>query len=316
MYVAEIWRYPVKSMAGQQLQSARLTGLGIDGDRIIQVQNAQGRVVTSRTYPELLGFHAILDELGQPVVDGKPWSDPGILSSTRRIVGPGAQLVRDESPERFDVLPLLVATDGAIAAFGRDRRRLRPNLVIGGVNGLGERTWPGRRLGVPARSRAAALHRRIAASFGEILRRDSGLYRAIREAFQMIDASITDSTFLTVFRESGCYLVDLCPEPVDHLAATARRDACRLAERNLSRVIDRFQPALIATLLRSVKSNVLASIAIAHWKGSVLHLAYPGRWKHLRKALARELTRTVRPLVLGRTATAVDLSPPAQRTVL
>ncbi len=40
---------------------------------------------------------------------------------------------------------LLVATDGAIAAFGRDRRRLRPNLVIGGVTGLDERTWPGRR---------------------------------------------------------------------------------------------------------------------------------------------------------------------------
>ena len=47
---------------------------------------------------------------------------------------------------RFDVLPLLVATDGAIAAFGRDRRRLRPNLVIGGVPGLDERRWPGRRL--------------------------------------------------------------------------------------------------------------------------------------------------------------------------
>jgi hypothetical protein len=29
-----------------------------------------------------------------------------------------------------DVLPLLVATDGAIKAFGYDGRRLRPNLVI------------------------------------------------------------------------------------------------------------------------------------------------------------------------------------------
>jgi len=41
------------------------------------------------------------------------------------------------------VLPLLVATDGAIAAFGYDGRRLRPNLVIGGVPGLAERSWPG-----------------------------------------------------------------------------------------------------------------------------------------------------------------------------
>jgi len=55
-------------------------------------------------------------------------------------------LVRDETLERFDVLPLLVATDGAIAAFGLDRRRLRPNLLIGGVDGLEERAWPGRYL--------------------------------------------------------------------------------------------------------------------------------------------------------------------------
>ncbi len=50
-------------------------------------------------------------------------------------------------PERFDILPLLVATDGAIAAFGYDRRRLRPNLVIAGVDGLAERGWEGRLLG-------------------------------------------------------------------------------------------------------------------------------------------------------------------------
>jgi hypothetical protein len=39
---------------------------------------------------------------------------------------------------------LLVATDGSIQAFGRDRRRLRPNIVVAGVEGLGERKWPGR----------------------------------------------------------------------------------------------------------------------------------------------------------------------------
>ena len=57
-------------------------------------------------------------------------------------------LVRDESVERFDVLPLLVATDGAIASLGYDRRRFRPNLLIGGVPGLAERDWEGRSLHV------------------------------------------------------------------------------------------------------------------------------------------------------------------------
>ena len=59
------------------------------------------------------------------------------------IAGPRAKLVRYDGVERFDVLPLLVATDGAIAAFGHDHRRLRPNIVIGGVEGLAEREWPG-----------------------------------------------------------------------------------------------------------------------------------------------------------------------------
>jgi uncharacterized protein len=44
------------------------------------------------------------------------------------------------------VLPLLVATDGAVTAFGRDVRRLRPNLIIGGVEGLDEFTWAGAEL--------------------------------------------------------------------------------------------------------------------------------------------------------------------------
>ena len=33
---------------------------------------------------------------------------------------------------------------GPIAEFGRDGRRLRPNIVIGGVEGLDERSWPGK----------------------------------------------------------------------------------------------------------------------------------------------------------------------------
>lgn len=63
-----------------------------------------------------------------------------------RAAGPEARLDRFVGEERFDVLPLLVATDGAIAALGVDGRRLRPNVVVGGVDGLAEREWPGRRL--------------------------------------------------------------------------------------------------------------------------------------------------------------------------
>lgn len=70
-----------------------------------------------------------------------------------------ADRIRGEAPEevRFDVVPLLVASDGALAVFGEDPCRLRPNLVIGGVAGLaewcpqGSRMRPSRPHATPAR---------------------------------------------------------------------------------------------------------------------------------------------------------------------
>jgi hypothetical protein len=70
----------------------------------------------------------------------------GLTSESSRSCRGIAGLLRAPNGGRFDVLPLLIATDGAIAAFGHDGRRLRPNLVIGGVIGLDERKWPGHSL--------------------------------------------------------------------------------------------------------------------------------------------------------------------------
>ncbi len=143
MVVEEIWRYPVKSMGGERLTEATVGPLGIEGDRVVHVENARCRVVTARTQPRLLGHRAALGPDGEPRVDGLLWSADAVAEAVEAIVGPGARLVRDDGGARFDILPLLVATDGAITAFGDDGRRLRPNLVIGGVPGLAERGWEG-----------------------------------------------------------------------------------------------------------------------------------------------------------------------------
>jgi uncharacterized protein len=143
MKVAEIWRYPVKTMSGEKLQRVRLGPLGIEGDRVVHVEDAKGQVITARSHPRFLGHKGALGLDGEPLVDGWPWSSPEVAAKVVDIVGPGSKLVRYDGVERFDVLPLLVATDGAIAAFGQDHRRLRPNIVIGGVDGLAEREWPG-----------------------------------------------------------------------------------------------------------------------------------------------------------------------------
>jgi uncharacterized protein len=144
--VGEIWRYPVKTMAGEPLQRAVAGSLGLDGDRLVHVEDAKGRVITSRSHPRFLGHKGSVGPAGDALVDGRPWDSPEVAAEVAAIGGPGARLVRSVGAERFDRLPLLIATDGAITAFGHDRRRLRPNLVIEGVDGQSERTWPGARL--------------------------------------------------------------------------------------------------------------------------------------------------------------------------
>ena len=143
MKVAELWRYPVKTMGGERLTRARVGALGIEGDRIVHVERRDGRVITSRSHPGYLGHHGAIDANGNVTVDGRPWDSGAVAADVEAIGGAGARLVHYEGADRFDILPLLVATDGAIAEFGFDGRRLRPNIVIGGVVGMAERDWPG-----------------------------------------------------------------------------------------------------------------------------------------------------------------------------
>jgi len=142
MRIGAIWRYPVKSMAGERLRRVAIGAAGLDGDRVLQVYDGQDRILTARRFPRLLGLRATLGPDGEPLVNGRPWNTPEVASWVA-AAATGARLRRFEGAERFDVLPLLVCTDGAVSEFGRDMRRLRPNLLIEGVAGMAERTWEG-----------------------------------------------------------------------------------------------------------------------------------------------------------------------------
>ncbi len=142
LFLKSIWRYPVKTLAGQVLEMTRLTPVGIPGDRVVHVRGPEG-IRTSRRHYRLLGLQGTLDPDGQPLVDGHHWPSTEALALVQDAAGDDAWLEASEDIGRFDVLPLLVATDGAVENFGRDVRRLRPNLLIGGVRGMDEVHWPG-----------------------------------------------------------------------------------------------------------------------------------------------------------------------------
>lgn len=145
MHVAALWRYPVKSLAGEQLTQVAVTTDGLQGDRIVHVRGHRGPL-TGRTRPGLLTLPASTGADGVPQVAGHPWNTTAAATLIRQRAGDVAELRAYAGPERFDIGNLLVATDGAVARFGYDVRRLRPNLLLGGVPADAEATWPGRAL--------------------------------------------------------------------------------------------------------------------------------------------------------------------------
>ena len=146
MNVAELWRYPVKSLRGERLEVAEIGPDGVAGDRLAHVRQQSGRVVTSRFRPGLLALQGSLGDDGEPLIEGLAWDSPGARELVRAAAGPGVELVRFKGADRgqrYDVLPLTVLTAAMADAVGVDRRRFRPNVVLAGADGLEEIDWPG-----------------------------------------------------------------------------------------------------------------------------------------------------------------------------
>lgn len=64
--VAGLWRFPVKSMLGEQLEAVELTGRGLLGDRAYALIDSEtGKVVRAKSvklFPDLLGCRAAFVE--------------------------------------------------------------------------------------------------------------------------------------------------------------------------------------------------------------------------------------------------------------
>ena len=77
MHVIQIWRYPIKSVGGEELSTATITDLGVDGDRGWGlVDDSNGYVLTARREPKLLMATCRL-------VDGVPVATTGTGDTLR-----------------------------------------------------------------------------------------------------------------------------------------------------------------------------------------------------------------------------------------
>jgi hypothetical protein len=146
----------------------------------------------------------------------------------------------------------------------------------------------------PARVRLLFVGEAPPASGHFFYQQDSGLYRAILEAFAIALPTTRQHDFLKSFRDLGCYLVDLCREPVDRLTARQRKRTWLESEAGFAADLKRLRPQVVITVVRSIVPSVKRAQERANWGAPQLQLPYPGRWKRHRIAFVEQLVPFLR----------------------
>lgn len=168
MTLAELWRYPVKSMEGGRLPSCAVTPAGIPGDRAwALVERATGRALSAKRHARLmLCSAAFVDEPTAKAVppalmslpDGTAVRTDDAAAASVLSTYLGVDCAPVLSPgNHFDDRPLHLVSTATLRAFSArsgldfDRRRFRPNILIA-VDGdaLLEPSWVGKTLRVGA----------------------------------------------------------------------------------------------------------------------------------------------------------------------
>lgn len=167
-HIAAIYRYPVKSMAGESITQVTLSSAGLPGDRAWAVRDeVRGGIRGAKKLPGLMQLPAdALDHYRR----GAPEHEDLVLE-LRTIFGREPdeplpdigrfppELLEFESPpgSYFDAFPLLILSRQSLGHMQEkapgsrfDVRRFRPNLVVDapGEAPFPELDWQGRRLRV------------------------------------------------------------------------------------------------------------------------------------------------------------------------
>jgi uncharacterized protein YcbX len=165
MRVDQLWRYPVKSVGGEQLGVAAVGAFGVDGDRTLAVQDQRGEVTWAGAIPALMQVRAVqlADGVAELILpDGQRFGSDAAQADRLlgAAVGEPVTLVRHR-PDDPDAA-LLVLTTTSLRCLGLalpdstiDATRFRPNLVLDGVPGqpgtpYPEHAWIGRRVAIGA----------------------------------------------------------------------------------------------------------------------------------------------------------------------
>ncbi len=158
--VEQIWRYPVKSIGGERIDSTHVDGHGVRGDRLWAVQDAAGKLGSgknSRRFTRilgLLGLTARYEDLTEPpIVTGRDGTDYPVATGAadeflRALAGKRVWVRRDTGIVHFDGVPFTLVGTATLAWLAAqlpsvqvEARRLRPNLVVRTSEPFEEEAW-------------------------------------------------------------------------------------------------------------------------------------------------------------------------------
>jgi MOSC domain-containing protein len=134
--VASLWRYPVKSMRGEELPAAELTEYGVLGDRAYAlIDGADGKVATAKNpgkWPTLFGFRATF--VDQPTRDA--------ARAAVRITLPDSSTVTSTARECNQVLSKILNRTVTLAAAERGEVTGVHSTLAASWTGTAEEYWP------------------------------------------------------------------------------------------------------------------------------------------------------------------------------
>jgi uncharacterized protein YcbX len=133
--VGSLWRYPVKSMLGEELSAAQLTQRGLHGDRAYAlVDRADGKVATAknpRKWPHLFDFRATFIDPGRA----------GAQAAPIRITLPDGTTVTSEQDDCNQILSRALAREVMLDAvrYGNEEATSSPSTTR---SANAEEYWP------------------------------------------------------------------------------------------------------------------------------------------------------------------------------
>ena len=164
--IGSLWRYPVKSLLGEQREWLDINARGVEGDRLFAIRNEDGKLASgknTRRFFKLDGLFAFSAayEGNIPIIsspDGQSMhgSQSDIDARLSKAFGQSLTLVREACISHLDAgaVHLLTTTSlawlrSAIPGVLVHERRFRPNLLVDTHGAAeGENSWLGKTLSI------------------------------------------------------------------------------------------------------------------------------------------------------------------------